>query len=230
MNFDYKIRLDQYGNKYIQIPFSYKDSNITIEIYQHFITASGIDEQALFYFCKHLNLENLDRNNIKFKIKNNNIFLYFKCYMNNDFTIYIKHVKNKLFFKLYKNNILSKRSFCYINKENKKIYENSAHTVFKHLLNHKNKSKYDLKKISENEIYIINTINKEEKFFVSIFDKDILEIKYIYNDKNKTQYKYTYDSLYCINNFKFLDFLVGVEEVPVEEIEQIKLSRKLNKF
>ena len=230
MNFDYKIRLDQYGNKYIQIPFSYKDSNITIEIYQHFITASGIDEQALFYFCKHLNLENLDRNNVKFKIKNNNIFLYFKCYMNNDFTIYIKHVKNKLFFKLYKNNILSKRSFCYINKENKKIYENSAHTVFKHLLNHKNKSKYDLKKISENEIYIINTINKEEKFFVSIFDKDILEIKYIYNDKNKTQYKYTHDSLYCINNFKFFDFLVGVEEVPFEEIERIKLSRKMNKF
>ena len=62
------------------------------------------------------------------------------------------------------------------------------------------------------------------------FLKDILEIKYIYNGKNKTQYKYTYDSLYCINNFKFLDFLVGVEEVPVEEIEQIKLSRKLNKF
>ena len=230
MNFDYQIKIDKYVNKYIEIPFSYRNSNITIKIYQHFITASGIDKQSLFYFCRHLNIENLDRNNIKFKIKNNNIFLYFKCYMNNDFTIYIKHVKNKLFFKLYKNNILSKRSFCYINKENKKIYENSAHTVFKHLLNHKNKSKYDLKKISENEIYIINTINKEEKFFVSIFDKDILEIKYIYNDKNKTQYKYTYDSLYCINNFKFLDFLVGVEEVPVEEIEQIKLSRKLNKF
>jgi len=230
MNFDYQIKIDKYVNKYIEIPFSYRNSNITIKIYQHFITASGIDKQSLFYFCRHLNIENLDRNNIKFKITDNNIFLYFKCYMNNDFTINIKHVKNKLFFKFYKNNTLSKRAFCYINKENKKIYENSAHTVFKHLLNHKNKSKYDLKKISENEIYIINTTNKEEKFFVSIFDKDILEIKYIYNGKNKTQYKYTYDSLYCINNFKFLDFLVGVEEVPVEEIEQIKLSRKLNKF
>ena len=230
MNFDYQIRLDQYGNKYIEIPFYYKESNITIKIYQHFITASGIDEQALFYFCKHLNLENLDRNNIKFKITDNNIFLYFKCYMNNDFTINIKHVKNKLFLKLYKNNTLSKRAFCYINKENKKIYENSAHIVFKHLLNFKNKSKYVLEKISENEIYIINTTNKEEKFFVSIFDKDILEIKYIYNGKDKTQYKYTYDSLYCINNFKFLDFLVGVEEVPIEEIERIKLSRKMNEF
>ena len=230
MNFDYKIRLDQYGNKYIEIPFHYKESNITIKIYQHFISAFGIDEQALFYFCKHLNLENLDRNNIKFKIIDNNVFLYFKCYMNNDFTINIKHVKNKLFFKLCKNNVLSKRAFCYINKGNKKIYENSAHIVFKHLLNFKNKSKYVLEKISKNEIYIINTTNKKEKFFVSIFDKDILEIKYIYNGKDKSQYKYTHDSLYCINNFKFLDFLVGVEEVPIEEIERIKLSRKMNEF
>lgn len=231
MNFNYRIKLDEEqeegDNKYIEIPFSYKDSNINIKIYQYFISASGIDEQIMFYFRKHLSFKNLNENNIKFQIVENRLILFFKCHMNKNFIITIKHVNNKLFFKLYNNNSLFKRAFCYINKENKKIYENSAQIVFKHLLSFKNNSQYKLKIISEKEIYIFNN---NEEFFVSIFDKDILKIKYLYNGEGKARYKYTHNSLYYLNNFNYLDFLISSEDVTDGKIEQIKLSRKLNKF
>ena len=229
MNFDYQIKIDKYVNKYIEIPFSYRNSNITIKIYQHFITASGIDKQSLFYFCRHLNIENLDRNNIKFKITDNNIFLYFKCYMNNDFTINIKHVKNKLFFKFYKNNTLSKRAFCYINKENKKIYQNSAHIVLKHLFNHKDVKKYNVIKKSNEEIYIDNE-KTNEKFLISIFNENIIKMRYSIDGEETILYNNTKNSLYHINNFDFFDFILGTYNVSKKEIEQIKLLKKLNKF
>lgn len=169
-------------------------------------------------------------NFLDFKVFKNNANLSFKCNRYNDFNLVLKHVNNKVFLKLYENGKLSKKAFCYINKENKKIYENSAQIVFKHLLFFKNKSQYKSKRISEKEIYIFNNNKEEEEFFISIFDKDILKIKYLYNGEVKARYKYTHNSLYYINNFNYLDFLISSENVADQEIEQIKLSRKLNKF
>tara|TARA_Y100000588_G_scaffold130042_1_gene142438 strand:- start:122 stop:658 length:537 start_codon:yes stop_codon:yes gene_type:complete len=161
MDFPYQIKKDKNNQKYIEVPFSYKDSNIKIRIYNGKLIAEGVDEQILFYIYKFINFKNP---NITCKISNNYTDFLFQS-EEDFFNINIKNVKNKLFIKVYKNKILLKRTFCYIDKENKYIYINSAYIVLKHILNHKEKDKYNIIKNSNKEIYI-NNKKDNETFFI----------------------------------------------------------------
>ena len=225
MNFPYQTKRDQNNQQYIEVPFSYNSYNITIRIYNGKIIAKGIDEQILFYISKFINFE---CPNITYKKTKNYIDFFFE-HEESCFNIRIKNVNNRLFIKLYKDEILIKRTFCYINKENKQIYQNSAYIVLKHLLNHKDIEKYNIIKNSNKEIYIDNSKNKES-FLISIFNKDIVKMEYTLDGSKTVMYSYTEKSLYYINNLEIFDFCLGVYDVNIKEIEKLKLLDKLNKF
>lgn len=221
--FPYQIKIDENNNnKYIEINYSYQDYKIEIRIFDGYIKAIGIDEQKIFNFLKRLNLNN-------FKISKNSINLYFQCNKFNDYHLILKQVNNKIFFRLYKNNNLFKKAFCYINKENKTIYKNSAHIIFKHLLKHKD-STFDFKKVSNKKIHVIDK-SSNNYFILSIFDEDIIKIEYhLEEDEQEDRYLYTNKSLYNINYIDPANFLLGTIDVPSEEINKIKLLRKMNEF
>ena len=184
MKFPYELKLDINKKNYIEIPFSYGKSDIEIRIYKEQILVKGIDEQILFFFDDVIDFKHP---NITFKTSKNYIDLFLEkeeIYLN----INIKHVKNRLFFKLYKNELLFKRAFCYINKENKKIYQNSAHIVLKHLFNHKDVKKYNVIKKSNEEIYIDNE-KTNEKFLISIFNENIIKMRYSIDGEETILYK-----------------------------------------
>tara|TARA_Y100000588_G_scaffold130042_1_gene142441 strand:- start:2083 stop:2766 length:684 start_codon:yes stop_codon:yes gene_type:complete len=224
--FPYQIKIDENNNnsEYISIDYSYQDYKIEIRIFDGYIKAIGIDEQKIFNFLKRLNFNDFEI----FKNKNN-INLYFKCNKFNNYHLILKQINNKIFFKLYKNNNLFKKAFCYINKENKQIYQNSAHIIIKHLLKHKD-STFDFKKVSNKKIHVIDKSNNNY-FFFSIFDKDIIKIEYhLEEDEQEDRYLYTNKSLYNINYIDPANFLLGTIDVPNEEINKIKLERKMNEF
>lgn len=220
MNIPYEIKNDKNNIEHINIPLSYQDNNIEIKIYTYVIIVCGIDEQIMFKLHESLDLYNT---NITFKeFKNStNILL--------DNIINIKHVKNKVFFKLYQNEKLSKKAFCYLDKENKKIYENSAYIFIKYLFNHKYSEQYHFTKISDTSVYISN-IENQETFIISLFNKDIVKIEHSFNENEYIYYTYTNNLLYYINNLNIFDFGKGIYEVDQKEIEKIKLSKKINQF
>lgn len=223
MNPNYQHKIDENEKQYIAINYSYKDSNIEIRIYEDCIKAVGIDEQVIFIFLKNLNFLN-------FKLSKNSTVLKFKCNRYNDFNLIIKHINNKVFFKLYVNEKLSKKAFCYINKENKPLFKNSAQIILKHLLIHKEADDYDFEKISNQTICAKDKSNNNY-FLISIFDNDIIKIEsHLEKDKKEDRFLYTDKSLHHISYLNSLDFLLGTINVPEEEINKIKLSKKMNEF
>lgn len=230
MNINYEIKKDINKNYYIEIPFLYDGSDIEIRIYKDKVIAKGIDEQILFYnYIFNIVQPDTQISDIIVKTYKNQVDLFIQQNTTDLLNINIKQVKNRLFFKLYKNDILVKRAFCYINKENKYIYENSSYTLLKHLLNHTQIEKYNVVKISDKEIYI-ESPKSNETFLISVFDNDIIKIKYSIDGNIMDIYSFTKESLYHINNLDLFAFLLGTKDTPKEEINKIKLSRKMNEF
>ena len=241
MKFNFYIKTNYKTNnlnesRYIEIPFHYKGFTIKLNIYNGYIIVKGLDEQRLFNFRTFLDFSNLNKENIKLKSYQNNIHLYFKNTdtPQSETEVIIKQVNNKLFFKCYFKNKLFKRAFCYINKENNNIYKDSSYIVFKHLINHKNKENYKLNIISDNHIKFSDPINKEF-IDIIIFSNNIIKTITNFNGKNSVKsniirYCNTKESLYYINNIKFLDFLFGAYEVSKEEIDKIKLIKNIDHF
>ena len=232
MNHPYQIKTDKKNNnnKYIAINYSYQDHKIEIRIYKNQVIAKGIDEQILFYnYVFNIVQPDTEISDIIVKTYKNNVDLFIQQNTTDLLNINIKQVKNRLFFKLYKNNILFKRAFCYINKENKKTYENSAYILLKHLSNHNQIEKYKTTKISDVEIYI-ESPKSNETFLISVFDNDIIKNQYSIDGNIIDIYSFTKESLYHINNLDYFAFLLGTKNITEEEINKIKLSRKINKF
>ena len=236
MKFNYKIKTDDqikdFNNpQYIELTFYYKEHSININIYNAHVIIKGIDEQKLFNFYHYLDFHRLNDNDIKFKTNKNSIKFYLKNTKNNQFEIIldIKQVNNKLFFKNYFKSNLNKRAFCYINKENKTIYNNPSQIIFKHLIQHQNKGDCILKIISD-KIISFNNKSSEDKFYFEICNKNIIKMTHSTQEDNVIRYLNTEDSIYYINNLKLFHFLFGVQDLSKQEIYEMKLSEKLSYF